>query len=123
MWVLPPGLTKRQIKRQRDKTRLLKALEEDGDCTSSQGAPIEYGPDWSGSRRRKGRWRTLAGWVWGIWKGFVKWSTRGVEVGRRHRLSRLLKGWYLYQRSGGFARAEIVDEEEELFLALDPSPV
>jgi len=37
-------------------------------------------------------------------------------------LVRILRAWFTYVRSGGFAKAEIIDEEEGLFRSMDPTP-
>ena len=34
----------------------------------------------------------------------------------------MLRAWFTYIRSGGFAKAEVVDEEEGLFRSMDPTP-
>ena len=38
-------------------------------------------------------------------------------------MTRIVRAWFVYVRNGGFARAEVVDEEEEFFRAFDVTPI
>mmetsp|Transcript_62463 Transcript_62463/g.129732 ORF Transcript_62463/g.129732 Transcript_62463/m.129732 type:complete len:642 (-) Transcript_62463:1730-3655(-) len=120
--MLPLGLTRRQRKRVRAQLRQRQASEVEGIDADLVGSHLEYCSARSGAGRRKG-------WRWTILRRF--WGLRvQCEVVRahegseatRHRVARLMRAWFLYVRSGGFARAEIINEEEGLFRSMDQSP-
>jgi len=121
-WMLPSGLSKRQRKRARDQERWRQASREGGGGVGSTDFAIEYGLCQSGHCRRNGRYATSLRRFWGLWKRFGRSDAEGLEIAGRHRLVRLLRAWFVYVRSGGFAKAEIIDEEEGIFRAMDPTP-
>mmetsp|Transcript_60816 Transcript_60816/g.125298 ORF Transcript_60816/g.125298 Transcript_60816/m.125298 type:complete len:603 (+) Transcript_60816:1090-2898(+) len=119
--MLPSGSSKRQCKRVRDRERWRQASLEERGSVGSQDPSCEYGLSLSGLGRRKGRDITSLRWFWGQWRRCGWSDVEGFKVACRHRLARQLRAWFVYVRSGGFARAEIIDDEEGLFRAMDPT--
>jgi len=116
------GLTRRQRKRLQDKARRQQASGRGVESTVTNVAHCEYGQSRSGLGRRKGWCWTTLRWCWGVWNRRELSGDGGDEMGRRHRLAKLLRAWFVCVRSGGFARAEIVDQEEGLFRSMDQTP-
>ena len=57
--------------------------------------------------------------VWGRWIAAMTELERDFEKGCRHWLTLIVCAWFVYLLNGGFARAEVVDEEEEFFKVFD----
>jgi len=122
-WMLPSGLSKRQLKRARDQLRWRQASDGGVDGGDSIGSPQEYGHGRSGPSRRKGGHWTLVRWIWVRWRRSGGQNVEGRKRAIRHWLARQLRAWFVYVRSGGFAKAEIIDDEEGLFRTMDPTLV
>jgi len=120
--MLPACSTRRQRKRWRDQARWRQASEEEATGTSGLTATLEHGPGRSGPRRRNECYLVALRRGWKGWRRLVMGVAGSWVVSCQHRTARNLRAWFMYVRSGGFAKAEIIDEEEGLFRSMDPSP-
>jgi len=58
-----------------------------------------------------------------VWARDAVGGSAGWEAAVAHRLSRLVRAWFVCVRSGGFTKAEIIDDEEGLFRSMDQTPL
>jgi len=120
--MLLSSLSKRQRKRLRDQERWRIASGVGAGGTDHTLVAREYCRGQSGLRSRKSRYLSALGRSWKGWKR-LSGGAESMDRGRRFRFARCLRAWFTYVRSGGFAKAEIIDEEEGLFRSMDPTPL